>query len=198
MANGNCLAGEGPQASACSRTRAQRERQTLILESPPLMTAIVTPPHPAVNGPQARSPGATAAAEWAAHSAARSRRSGDPHPPRQPVSGHAGPLVRLPGRTPRRPRLSPLLANGIEGSPSRREAVIRRVLDQKGPATRHAWARLTRRYRRDLPVEAIHAGVSVHNDMPPDRLALRRYDEFGVTWPIPEQTVWRILVQQVT
>jgi tetratricopeptide (TPR) repeat protein len=41
-------------------------------------------------------------------------------------------------------------------------------------------------------------GVSVRNDMPPDPLALRRYDEFGVTWPVPEETVWRILVQQVT
>ena len=69
--------------------------------------------------------------------------------------------------------------------------------DQKGPATRHAWAPLTRRCRRDLPVEGIDAGVSVRNDMPPDRLALRRYDEFGVTWPVPEQTVWRVLVQQV-
>jgi hypothetical protein len=32
----------------------------------------------------------------------------------------------------------------------------------------------------------------------PDPLALRCYDEFGVTWPVPEATVWRILVQQVT
>jgi hypothetical protein len=43
---------------------------------------------------------------------------------------------------------------------------------------------------------ARHAGVSA--DMPPDPLALRRYGEFGVTWPVPEETVWRILVQQVT
>ena len=28
--------------------------------------------------------------------------------------------------------------------------------------------------------------MSIGNGMPPDRLALRRYDEFGVTWPIPE------------
>ena len=47
-------------------------------------------------------------------------------------------------------------------------------------------APLTRRYRRYLRVEGIHAGVSIGNGMPPDRLALRRYDEFGVTWPIPE------------
>ena len=59
-------------------------------------------------------------------------------------------------------------------------------------------APLTRRYRRDLRVEGIHAGVSIRNEMPPDPLTLRRYDEFGVTWPVPEQTVWRILVQQVT
>jgi hypothetical protein len=71
-------------------------------------------------------------------------------------------------------------------------------VDQKGPATRHAWAPLTRRYPRDLPVEAIHAGVSVRNGMPRDQLALRRDDEFGVTWPVPEQIVWRILEQQVT
>ncbi len=50
----------------------------------------------------------------------------------------------------------------------------------------------------DCSVEGIQAGVSVRNDMPPDPLALRRYDEFGVTWPVPEETVWRILVQQVT
>jgi len=48
-------------------------------------------------------------------------------------------------------------------------------------------APLTRRYRRYLRVEGIHAGVSIGNGMPPDRLALRRYDEFGVTWPIPER-----------
>jgi hypothetical protein len=59
-------------------------------------------------------------------------------------------------------------------------------------------APLTRRYRRDLRVEGMHAGVSVGNDMPPDPLALRGYDEFGVTWPVPEQTVWGVLVQQVT
>ena len=47
-------------------------------------------------------------------------------------------------------------------------------------------ASLTRRYRRYLRVEGIRAGVSIGNSMPPDRLALRRYDEFGVTWPIPE------------
>ena len=28
----------------------------------------------------------------------------------------------------------------------------------------------------------------------PDPLALRRYDEFGVTWPVPEETAWRIVV----
>jgi hypothetical protein len=39
--------------------------------------------------------------------------------------------------------------------------------------------------------------VSVRNDMPPDPLALRRYDDFGITWPVPEETVGRILVQQV-
>ena len=58
-------------------------------------------------------------------------------------------------------------------------------------------APLTRRYRCDRRVEGIHAGVSIGNGMPPDRLALRRYDEFGVTWPIPEQTVWRVHAQQV-
>jgi hypothetical protein len=195
VANGNCLAGEGPQASACSRTRAQRERHTLILESPPLMTAIVTPAYPAVNGTFTKHNSRCRVGCSLRGPVQALRQS--PHPPRQPIRS------RWPARTPAGPHTAPsapepLLANGIEGSPSRREAVIRRVLDQKGPATRHAWARLTRRYRRDLPVEAIHAGVSVHNDMPPDRLALRRYDEFGVTWPIPEQTVWRILVQQVT
>lgn len=50
----------------------------------------------------------------------------------------------------------------------------------------------------DCSVEGIQAGVSVRNDMPPDRLALRRYDELGVTWPVPEHTDGRILVQQVT
>jgi hypothetical protein len=47
-------------------------------------------------------------------------------------------------------------------------------------------------------VAGTHAGVSIRSDMPPDRLALCGYDEFGVTWPVPEETVWRILVQQVT
>jgi len=47
-------------------------------------------------------------------------------------------------------------------------------------------------------VEGVQAGASVRNDMPSDPSALRRYDEFGVTWPIPEETVWRVLVQQVT
>ena len=50
----------------------------------------------------------------------------------------------------------------------------------------------------DCSVEGIQAGVSVRNGMPPDPLALRRYDEFGVTWPVPEQTLWRVLAQQVT
>jgi hypothetical protein len=50
----------------------------------------------------------------------------------------------------------------------------------------------------DCSVEGIQAGVSVRNDMPPDPLALRRYDEFGVTWPVPEETVWRVLAQQLT
>jgi hypothetical protein len=63
---------------------------------------------------------------------------------------------------------------------------------------RHAWAPLTRGCRRDLLVEGIHADVSVRSDMPPDPLALRRYGEFGIAWPVPEETVWRILVQQVT
>jgi hypothetical protein len=49
----------------------------------------------------------------------------------------------------------------------------------------------------DCSVEGSQAGVSVRNHMPPDPLALRRYDQSGVTWPVPEQTVWRILVQQV-
>lgn len=50
----------------------------------------------------------------------------------------------------------------------------------------------------ECSVEGIQAGVSARNDMPPDPLALRRYDEFGVTWPVPEETVWRILAQQLT
>jgi len=58
--------------------------------------------------------------------------------------------------------------------------------DWDASSTRHAWAPL---YRCDLSVEGIHAGMSVRNDMPPDPLALRRYDEFGVTWPVPEETV---------
>jgi hypothetical protein len=40
-------------------------------------------------------------------------------------------------------------------------------------------------------------GLSVRNDMPPVPLGLRGDDEFGVTGPVPEETVWRILVQQV-
>ena len=59
-------------------------------------------------------------------------------------------------------------------------------------------ARSFRRYLGDLPVGGIHAGVAVRNGMAADPLALRRYDEFGVTWPVPEETVWRVLVQQVT
>jgi hypothetical protein len=90
VANGNCLAGEGPQASACSRTRAQRERHTLILESPPLMTAIVTPAYPAVNGTFTRHNSRCRVGCSLRGPVQALRR---PAHPREPVSGHAGPLV---------------------------------------------------------------------------------------------------------
>ena len=46
------------------------------------------------------------------------------HPPGQPLGGHPGPLMRLPGRVPVPARLGAVLAGRLKGTLGRVETVI--------------------------------------------------------------------------